>query len=136
MSTTDDLRDALAADDGSLPERWNAEDVPGTTLVGTLLRFESIVTNFGEMKIAVIEDADDGTTWGVGLGRAVLKKKFETLDPQPGDTVGLKYVGFSEPRSKDANGYHNYAMKVMHTASAGGAVKAETTESSDDELPF
>jgi hypothetical protein len=134
MSTTDDLRSALAADDGSLPERWNPDDVVGTTLVGTFVRYESIVTQFGEMKIAVIQDADDDTVWGVGLGRTVLKKKFDTLEPQPGDSIGLKYVGFTEPRSKDSNGYHNYAMHVRHTG-ADGPVRAEAA-ADEEKLPF
>ena len=48
MSTTEDLRNKLAEDDGALPERWNPDDQAGTTLVGTLLRFEMIVTKLGE----------------------------------------------------------------------------------------
>ncbi|HZT55032.1 MAG TPA: hypothetical protein VFA35_02310, partial [Burkholderiaceae bacterium] len=110
--TSNDMRAALANDDGSLPERWNPDDVPGTMLIGTLLRFDSIVTKIGPGSIAVIED-DDGTEWGVLLGRAVLKKRFETLDPKPGDSVGLKYVGYVEPRNKDSQGYHNYVMRVQ-----------------------
>src|SRR5262252_6416060 len=110
MTSTDDLRKAIAEDDGSLPERWNAEDLPGTTLVGTLLRFEMIVTDFGEAQVAVIEDADDDHVWGVALFRSVLKKKFDQLAPRPGDMLALKYVGLAEPRTKGANAYHNYAM--------------------------
>jgi hypothetical protein len=134
--TSNDLRTALAEDDGSLPERWNPEDEPGTMLVGTLLRFELIVTKLGEATIAVIEDDDDGTEWGVLLGRSVLKKRFETLDPKPGDSIGLKYVGYVEPRNKDSQGYHNYVMKVQrnNAAPATTAIAADTGE--DDDLPF
>ena len=141
MSMTDDLRSRLAEDDGSLPERWNPDDTPGTTLVGTLLRFETIATSMGEGTIAVIEDDDDGTLWGVALFRTVLKKRFETLEPKPGDTVGIKYVGFVEPRNKDARGYHNYVMRVVRGAEAGPgtlAADARTDAAVDDEneLPF
>ena len=135
---TSDLRTALAADNGSLPERWNAEDTPGATLVGTLLRFEMIVTDFGEAQVAVIEDSDDGTEWGVALFRSVLKKRFETLAPQPGDTIGLKYIGLAEPRTKGANPYHNYVLKVERNTLADSAAATTTTEpaASSDDLPF
>jgi len=132
--TSNDMRAALANDDGSLPERWNPDDVPGTMLIGTLLRFDSIVTKIGPGSIAVIED-DDGTEWGVLLGRAVLKKRFETLDPKPGDSVGLKYVGYVEPRNKDSQGYHNYVMRVQRTNTAPSTVAIAAGET-DDELPF
>lgn len=143
VSTTDELRKALAEDDGSLPERWNAEDVPGTSLVGTFLRYETIVTEFGESNIAVIEDEDDGTVWGVALFRTVLKKRFEAIQPQAGDTVGVKYVGFAEPRNKDARGYHNYVVRIIRNSSNGQTALAADARtdpvsgSSDDgELPF
>jgi hypothetical protein len=142
MSTMDELRTKLADDDGSMPERWNPDDEPGTTLVGTLLRYETIVTKLGEGTLAVIEDADDGTVWGVLLGRTVLKKRFDTLAPKPGDMIGLKYVGFVEPRNKDSMGYHNYVLRVVRSASpaAEAAVATPTTEAQPpddgDSLPF
>jgi len=139
VSTTEDLRNRLASDDGSLPERWNADDAPGTTLVGTLLRYETIVTDYGESQIAVIEDADDDTVWGVALFRTVLKKRFETINPQPGDTIGLKYVGFVEPRTKGQNGYHNYVLRVIR-GGGGEAMAADARPAAandgDDDLPF
>jgi len=134
--TSNDLRTALAEDDGSLPERWNPDDEPGTMLVGTLLRFELIVTKLGEATIAVIEDADDGTEWGVLLGRSVLKKRFETLDPKPGDSIGLKYVGYVEPRNKDSQGYHNYVMKVQRNSAAPATTAVAADDGEDGELPF
>jgi hypothetical protein len=134
--TSNELRTALAGDDGSLPERWNPDDVPGTMLIGTLLRYELIVTKLGEATMAVIEDDDDGTERSVLLGCAVLKKRFETLDPKPGDSIGLKYVGYVDPRNKDQNGYHNYVMKVQRNSAAPAihAVAADT--GGDDDLPF
>lgn len=134
--TSNDLRTALREDDGSLPERWNPDDEPGTMLVGTLLRFEQIETKLGPATIAVIEDDDDGTEWGVLLGRAVLKKRFETLDPKPGDNIGLKYVGYVEPKNKDMNGYHNYVMKVQRTSAAPSTIAAVADAGGDDDLPF
>jgi hypothetical protein len=141
MSTNmsmNELRTKLADDDGSMPERWNPDDTEGTTLVGTLLRFETLVTKLGEGTLAVIEDADDGTVWGVLLGRTVLKKRFDTLQPKPGDTIGLKYVGFVEPRNKDSMGYHNYVLRVVRgvgTAAETG-VATEVQPPDDGELPF
>jgi hypothetical protein len=140
MNTTDDLRQALADDDGSLPERWNPEDEAGATLVGTLRGVETIATRLGEAQIAVIEDAEDGRQWGVMLGRTVLRKRWELLNPQPGDTIGLKYVGWAEPRSKDQQGYHNYVLRVLRggplapPVSAMSPIPADTGD--DDDLPF
>lgn len=136
MQSTDDLRRAVAEDDGSLPERWNADDVPGTTLFGTLLRFETIVTDYGPSQVAVVEDADDGTVYGVALFRAVLKKRFETLNPQPGDSIGLKYVGLAEPRTKGANAYHNYVLKVMRNPTVVRTAAPAEGSGDDDDLPF
>jgi hypothetical protein len=136
MQSTDDLRRAVAEDDGSLPERWNADDEPGTTLVGTLLRYETIVTDFGQSQVAIVEDADDGTVYGVALFRSVLKKKFETLRPEPGDSIGLKYVGLEEPRTKGANSYHNYVLKVMRNSSAPATRAVAADTGGDDDLPF
>lgn len=136
MSTMDDLRNQIAEDDGSLPERWNPDDAAGTTLVGVLRRYEAIVTDYGESRIAVIED-EGGTEWGVALFRSVLKKRFETLDPQPGDTIGLKYVGFQEPRTKGANGYHNYVMRVLRASGQTAlAADARTPADGGPELPW
>jgi len=130
--TMNDFRDALANDNGELPERWNPDDEAGTSLIGTFCGYETIATRLGEAQIAVVEDADDGTRWGVFLGRTVLKKRFETLHPQIGDTLGLKYVGWVEPRNKDANGYHNYVLKVMRAEGAPVAA----SDKGDPELPF
>ena len=138
-TTKDDLRKALAEDDGSLPERWNPSDEPGTSLIGTFLRYETIVTEYGESNVAVIEDEDDGTVWGIALFRTVLKKRFEALAPQGGDTVGVKYVGFVEPRAKGSNGYHNYVVRIIRNSSNGGtalAADARTDNGADGDIPF
>ena len=143
VSTTDDLRKALAEDDGSLPERWNAERVPGTSLVGTFVRYETIVTEFGESNIAIIEDEDDGTMWGVALFHTVLKKRFEAIAPQAGDTLGVKYVGHVEPRTKDGRGYENYVVRIIRNSAGGATAMAadartdnNVSSSDDGELPF
>ena len=139
VSTTDDLRKALAEDDGALPERWNPNDEPGTSLVGTFLRYETIVTEFGESLVAVIEDLDGGTVYGIALFRTVLKKRFEAIAPQAGDTVGVKYVGFVEPRAKGSNGYHNYVVRIIRNSSDGGtalAADARTDTGGDGDIPF
>ena len=135
--TMNDMRNALAEDDGSLPERWNPDDEPGTTLIGIYQRTETIFTKLGEAQLAVIEDVDDGTVYGVLLGRSVLKKRFETLAPRPGDTIGLKYIGLVTPKGKDAQPYHNYVMRVMRGA-APAAAAAQTGGPVDDDgsLPF
>jgi hypothetical protein len=129
-----DLRNALALDDGSLPDRWNPDDIPGTTLVGELTGWETIVTDYGPARIAIIADEEDGHRWGVALFRAVLKKLFEQRDPAIGDTIGLKYIGVQQPKRKGANEFHNYVMKVMPGAGRS-TTHAEAAEQTD-ELPF
>lgn len=139
MSTIDEFRSKLDEDDGSLPERWNAEDIPGTSLVGTLLRFEPIVTEYGESSIAVIEEDSSGTEYGVALFRQVLKKRFDILDPQPGDMLGIKYVGQMQPRTKDARPYHNYVVHILRSAAPPpppADAKTATPALGEDDLPF
>lgn len=133
---TESMRTELAADDGSLPERWNPDDEPGTTLIGELLRFETIVTEFGSSPVAVIQDEDDGTIFGVALFRSVLKKKFDTLEPRPGDVVGLKYIGLIPARNKDGRPYHNYAMRVERNANNPAPLPVGPVPEQADELPF
>ena len=135
--TMNDMRNALAEDDGSLPERWNPDDEPGTTLIGVYQRTETIFTKLGEAQLAVIEDVDDGTVYGVLLGRSVLKKRFETLAPRSGDTIGLKYIGLVTPKGKDAQPYHNYVMRVMRGAAPAAAQTGGPVDEDDDgTLPF
>jgi hypothetical protein len=136
MTGVEDLRREVAEDDGSLPERWNPDDIPGTVLVGTLLRYETIVTDYGESKVVVVEDVEDGTVYGVALFRTVLKKRFDVLDPKPGDSIGLKYVGLEEPRNKGANAYHNYVLKVQRNSAAPATTAIAADTGGDDDLPF
>lgn len=131
--TQDTLRHDVEVDDGSLPERWNPEDVPGMMLVGTLVRYETIVTEFGAASVAVIRDEDDDRLYSVALFRAVLKKRFDTLEPRAGDRLGLKYVGLVQPPTKGANPYHNYVLKVEHNSAAPAALPVPEAEG---ELPF
>jgi len=135
-----DLRTALANDTGELPDRWNPDDEPGTTLVGTLLGIETIATSLGEARIAHIEDADDGHVWGVMIERSVLKNRFEQLQPQTGDTLGIKYIGQVEPRTKGGNAYHNYVVRVIRGATPPAAAVAQPVNrpdrGQDDDLPF
>ena len=69
----------------------------------------------------MIEDADDGTVWGVLLGRTVLKKRFETLEPRPGDTLGLKYVGWVEPRHTRTHRDTTTMCCALSAASSSGS---------------
>src|SRR5262245_28540660 len=99
MNVIDAMKARLDEDNGELPERWNPDDTPGQRLIGRLLRFESITTQLGVAKLAVIRSAEDDVTYGVLLGRDVLKKRFDLLDPRPGDWIGLKFHGRVHPRS-------------------------------------
>jgi len=134
--TQDALRHAAEIDDGSLPLRWNPDDIPDTMIVGELLRYETIVTDFGPSQIAIVEDEDDGVAYGVALFRAVLKKKFDQLEPRPGDRVAVKYVGLEQPRQAGKNSYHNYVVKLERGTPVAAVPTADEASEGDGELPF
>ena len=134
--TMNDLRTAIANDTGELPERWNPDDEPDMVLVGTLLGVETLATDLGPARIAHIEDAEDGTVYGLMIERSVLKNRWEQLKPQNGDMVAIKYIGLTPPRVKGKNSYHNYVLRVARAEGTVATAPAATAPADTDDIPF
>ncbi|MDA2927996.1 hypothetical protein MYX78_12335, partial [Acidobacteria bacterium AH-259-G07] len=66
-----DLRSELQNFDGTFPESWKPDI--GDILVGTLVRYDSGYTDYGEYLIAVIQDDETGEKRSVWLLHEVLR---------------------------------------------------------------
>lgn len=115
-----DLRAELKA----TPTWW--KPVKDDMIVGTLIRFEETTSaQYGTNRVAVIK-SEDGQWYKVTLSTTVLRKKFEEQDPQPGDGIGIRYLG-EHPVKK-------YKMwEVVVAAGEGDAVSPEDLVSDDEE---
>lgn len=83
---------------------WRPE-VAGERLVGTLLGSWDIETEFGTAHFIDLLNEQDGDKIAV-LCRTVLWRLVQQKKPQPGDTVGIKYLG-------KKGRYHDYVMLVQ-----------------------
>ncbi len=81
----------------------------GDILLGTLLYTQQVKGEYGTTPIAMIEDAESGETIAVWLKHQILKREWEGRDPQPGDRIGIKYLG--EETGKNGK-YNAYILKV------------------------
>jgi hypothetical protein len=99
-----DLRGELENDDGIYPESIILE--PGQIITGTIVRYTSGTTAFGECQIAVLESEENDSLGSLWLYHTVLKNEFARLHPQPGERVGIKYFG------KTSKGYHLWKLIV------------------------
>lgn len=95
-------------------ESWNPE--PGDKVIGALLGVERIATKVGSVPVLRIGRAD-GTVARVMAGRKVLRSELERKKAQPGDTVGILYVG--EAKSKDGQPFFNYRVVVVEKGPRG-----------------
>jgi hypothetical protein len=134
----DHLLKRAEADTGEPPPYWDPQ--PGDTLVGTLRFYTEGTTSVGDRKIAVIEQYPSGELISVWLSRSVLASEFERQQPQPGDGIGLKYVGLKAPRRPGGSEYHLYKLWVSrHTPAPnppGAPRSSAPTGGSDDDLPW
>jgi hypothetical protein len=102
------LQQELEADNGVFPESWKPK--PGDSIVGTLLRYDTGPTSWGDRRIAVLKieanESHGEYLCGVWLSHKVLVDQFKRLRPEPGELVGIK-------RLPDADkGYARYVVKV------------------------
>jgi hypothetical protein len=107
----DPFRSGLQDFDGEWPERWAPE--PGDMIVGQLVRYDGpIETEYGPGHVAVILDEDSGAERSVWLLETVLVNEFAALAPDPGERVGVKYMGLKTPKG-GGKPYKNYVVRVQ-----------------------
>lgn len=79
----------------------------GDYICGRLVRFDSRVTKFGAVQIAVIEQDGGRGKVGVWTNPTVLRRAFDEHDPRPGDRVAIRYDG-RHPEKQ----YHLFRMVI------------------------
>ena len=95
--------------DWNEPEYSPAHDFDKVPVIeGTLVRKGMITIRGKEVSFVVLKTAkEEETVW---LG-AVLKGSLEDRDPQPGDLIGIKYLGME--KSAAGFGYRNFGVRVI-----------------------
>jgi len=92
---------------------WRPADNPDhpNPLIGKVVEVEVGTGDFGEYPIVFVLD-DKGDEWRVhGFGN-VLKKRIATLQPVPGDEIGVKYLGEEPARNYPGKTYRNFKVVV------------------------
>ena len=104
MTEQRNLRDELERFDGTYPKSWKPKI--GDIITGTIVRYTSGTTDFGEYPIVVIEEEDSHELRSVWLMHLVLREQFKKLRPKIGERVGIKRLPDSD------KGYKRYALRV------------------------
>jgi hypothetical protein len=83
-------------------------------LIGTLEGYDEATTDFGTYTVAHIRD-EGGVLRGLWLMHSVLQDEWSDAGPEPGERVGVQYLG---KRSGSDYDYHMWAVKVDREATA------------------
>jgi len=106
---SDKFRDSLEGYSGEHPDRWEPKE--GQMLVGSLLRYEGpFTTAYGKAHVAVIMCENTGKEYSVWLLETVLLNEFQALTPDPGERIGIKYVGRITP--ENGSPYKKFIVRV------------------------
>lgn len=133
MSINDRLDEADA-------EYWPGESkAAGDKLTGVVVERYQRNGDWGPYDVLEIRDAD-GDLFAWSAFGTVAKSRIEDKDPQPGDTIGLKYLGKKSPKSGVGQPYDDWKMvleKSPQNAAAASAAPAPKPAAPDyDEEPF
>ena len=82
----------------SAPRHWKPGS-RGDSISGTLIGVERVRV-YGKKVRAAILEAEDGEQWSVLLGYAVLKAKWEQMNPGRGQIVTITVTGFGESKKR------------------------------------
>lgn len=87
---------------------WSPED--GDRLAGELIRIDKEKTEWGTQSVVVVNDAKLGM---VRYGApSVLERLIEHENPQPGEIVGIVYVGMKDSKKNPLRKYHDLKLIV------------------------
>ena len=106
-----DLEAELDRHDGQRIPSWEPE--PGEKVVGTLLRYESRQTQYGDTQVAVIDREDGRGLLGIWTSAVMLRNAFDREQPRPGDQIGVKFLGYPEGKR-----YKSFALVVRRAQPA------------------
>lgn len=96
------------------PDDAKAEGVHDNPLIGKFVGMDQGSTSYGPCWIMTVEQ-EGGDEVAVWLFHEVLKNELARAKPQPGETIGIKYVGKTKPKG-GGNEFHNYRVKVDRAA--------------------
>lgn len=102
-------------------EAWRPDDDKlkhPNPLVGKVMEVTTGTGDFGDYPLLFVLD-ENGDEWRVHGFGTVLKSRIAELKPEPGDEIGLKYLGTQKAKGFDTP-YKNYKV-VLEKGAAGKA---------------
>jgi hypothetical protein len=90
--------------DGEYPKAWKPK--VGELLVGRLICYDSGVTDYGQVPIAIVESDENGEQRAGWMLHHVLRDEFRKKRPHPGERIGIKRLPDA------AKGYKRYVLRV------------------------
>jgi len=133
------VADATAADTMA-DDAQQFQREKGAVLFGTITEFRNVTTSWGDTTIMRVKD-DAGELTDVWLSGKVLRDWYEEMQPQIGETVGMKCLGQIQSKSSD-NTYWAYYVEIdgrprSKTAQAMANPAQTKIKTDDDEAdPF
>lgn len=97
---------------GEDAEPWIPE-TPGEHIFGEVEEVSTREGDYGEYSVVTLLTADGSVRSIAGFG-TVLKGKLAELDPQPGDSLGVKFVG--EKTAKNQKEYKDWTVVIQRAA--------------------
>ena len=101
----------------SMAEKLNKDTTswrpqPGDVVSGVLVEIEAHEGKFGSYPLLTLE-TDDGSEMAVHAFHAVLRSELARKRPQPGDVIGVKFLG-----DMAGKGYQGYRVRVERATPA------------------
>lgn len=119
------------------PEQFVFEKV-GDSISGEIDAIGSVTTDYGTSAVLDVISSDDGEVYSVAMFGGVLSGKMETLRPQVGMTIAIRYEGKKPSKVSGHADYKDYWVLVDEgtrpaTAPASIALAATPPAPSYDE---
>jgi hypothetical protein len=105
-------------------ETWDKDKEP--SLYGRVLELGGIETEYGQSATVTLLTADDCEVLVLGFG-AVLNRAFKFLPINPGDLLGIRYLG--KRKARNGKDYPDY--KIVLRNPDGSPKNRRTTATSD-----
>ena len=115
---------------------WKPKDQP--TLVGVMVNAEMRqgLDEYEPYPLLTLRDAD-GVLWQVHCFHTTLRRELASIKPQPGERLGLKYLGKQQGAKRE---YESYRVTVDRPDAESKPVDWEALgaeePSTDDKPPF
>jgi hypothetical protein len=130
------LADRLAGNS----EAWRPADNDDhpNPVVGTVVEVTTGTGDYGDYPLIFVQD-EDGNEWRVHCFGSVLQSRIAALKPEPGDEIGIKYLGEEPAKAFPGKNYKNFKVVLEKKAGAAdGPDWAAMAKAAEDEAekPF